>query len=69
MSEELNYERAYEELKAILSDLQNDDVTVDQLTEKVKRAKQLLEFCQKKLADVDADVSGLLQDLKGSEEG
>ncbi len=68
MSEELNYERAYEELKTILNDLQNEDVTVDQLTEKVKRAKHLLEFCQKKLADVDADVSDLLSELRGSEE-
>jgi exodeoxyribonuclease VII small subunit len=68
MSEELNYERAYEELKTILNDLQNEDVTVDQLTEKVKRAKRLLEFCQKKLADVDADVSDLLSELRGSKE-
>jgi exodeoxyribonuclease VII small subunit len=64
MSEELNYESAYSELKVILSDLQNDQVTVDVLTEKVKRAKVLLEFCRKKLADVDADVQDLLSDLK-----
>lgn len=64
MSEELNYESAYSELKVILSDLQNDQVTVDVLTEKVKRAKVLLEFCRKKLADVDADVKDLLSDLK-----
>ncbi len=64
MSEELNYETAYSELKTILSDLQNDQVTVDVLTEKVKRAKLLLEFCRKKLADVDADVQDLLSDLK-----
>ena len=64
MSEELNYESAYSELKVILSDLQNDQVTVDVLTEKVKRARVLLEFCRKKLADVDADVQDLLSDLK-----
>mgnify|MGYP001160676730 FL=1 len=64
MSEELNYESAYSELKVILSDLQNDQVTVDVLTEKVKRARVLLEFCRKKLADVDADVKDLLSDLK-----
>ncbi|MCE2497273.1 MAG: exodeoxyribonuclease VII small subunit [Flavobacteriales bacterium] len=64
MSEELNYETAYGELKGILSDLQNDDVTVDELTAKVKRAKLLLELCQKKLANVDADVNGILQELR-----
>lgn len=64
MSSELNYESAYTELKSILTDLQNDEVTVDVLTEKVKRAKLLLEFCHKKLADVDADVQDLLSDLK-----
>lgn len=68
MSEEMNYESAYGELKEILSDLQNDDVTVDELTSKVKRAKTLLEFCQKKLADVDADVSDLLEELKEAED-
>lgn len=64
MSNELNYESAYTELKSILTDLQNDEVTVDVLTEKVKRAKLLLEFCHKKLADVDADVQDLLSELK-----
>jgi len=64
MSSELNYESAYTELKSILTDLQNDEVTVDVLTEKVKRAKLLLEFCHKKLADVDADVQDLLSELK-----
>ncbi len=68
MSEELTYEAAYIELKKILSDLQNDDVTVDTLTSKVKRARYLLEFCQKKLANVDEDVSRLLQDLRDKAE-
>lgn len=68
MSEELNYETAYAELKGILNDLQNDDVTVDELTAKVKRAKLLLDFCQKKLADVDADVRDILEELQSDEE-
>jgi len=41
-----NYTEAIKELQAILDDLKADEVAVDQLAEKVKRANELMAYCQ-----------------------
>ncbi len=41
-----NYTEAIKELQAILDDLKADEVAVDQLAEKVKRANELMTYCQ-----------------------
>ncbi|MBO7630451.1 MAG: exodeoxyribonuclease VII small subunit, partial [Bacteroidales bacterium] len=38
MSSELSYTSAFEELKEIVDQLENDNISVDDLTEKMKRA-------------------------------
>jgi exodeoxyribonuclease VII small subunit len=45
----LTYEIAFQELKEIALEIENDSVTVDVLAEKVKRASELIQFCQIKL--------------------
>ena len=40
--EELSYETAYGELQEIMSALQNEEISVDSLSTKVKRASELL---------------------------
>lgn len=58
--EKLTYEAAYAELKDIMSELEGDDVSVDVLSQKMRRALQLIEFCKKKLTAVEDDVARLL---------
>ncbi len=41
-----NYTEAIQELQAILDELKADEVAVDQLAKKVKRANELMEYCQ-----------------------
>ena len=55
----MTYESAIRELKEIIDDLRNELVSVDELTAKVKRAKELIEFCKNKLREVEDDLEGL----------
>lgn len=60
---ENSYDEAFAELQAIMSELQADDISVDNLSAKVKRASELLKFCHAKLRDTENEVSELIKDL------
>jgi exodeoxyribonuclease VII small subunit len=51
------YESAYTELQQIVDALQNDAISIDDLSEKVKRASELVAFCQDKLRTVTESFS------------
>lgn len=55
------YEQAYDELAIILTEIENGKVTIDQLMPKIKRAKELYEFCRAQLKKVSSDVNTLLE--------
>lgn len=57
-----SYEKAYEELESILEDLVKDEVSVDELSIKVKRAKELVTFCKSKLRDVEFDIQSVIEE-------
>jgi exodeoxyribonuclease VII small subunit len=58
------YATAYEELQKILAAMDQGDIDVDELSEKVKRAAELIEFCQKRLRDTDLQVKRVMQKLE-----
>jgi exodeoxyribonuclease VII small subunit len=62
------YASAYEELQKILEALDQGDVDVDELSEKVKRAADLIEFCQKRLKDTELQVKRVMDKLESSSE-
>ena len=47
MSKELKYTDAFEELKQIVSDIEDGEISVDELSIKVKRASELIKLCKK----------------------
>ncbi len=63
VEENLTYEKAYAELERIMRDLQDDKVSVDELTGKVKRAVVLITFCNDMLRSTEAEVSALVKKL------
>jgi exodeoxyribonuclease VII small subunit len=63
MSEQVNYTNAFEELQQIVSDIENGEISVDELSEKVKRAAQLIKICKNKLTSTEEDVNRILKDL------
>ena len=67
MSDKKNYTDAFNELNKIVNDLEEGEISVDELSEKVKRASELIEFCQQKLASTEEDVNSILKDLDKKE--
>jgi len=65
MSEkEVNYESAFKELQAIVSEIELGQITVDILSEKVKRASELIAICKTKLTSTEEDVNKILKELE-----
>jgi exodeoxyribonuclease VII small subunit len=58
-----SYEKAYEELEAIMNDLQEDRISVDDLTAKVRRAAELITFCSDMLRSTEKEVTGIMKKL------
>ncbi|SCY99511.1 exodeoxyribonuclease VII small subunit [Flavobacterium caeni] len=59
-----NYATAFEELKTIVSEIEQGEISVDQLSEKVKRATQLIKICKAKLSSTEEDVNKILKELE-----
>lgn len=58
-----NYAGAFEELQQIVSEIEEGQISVDELSEKVKRAAQLINICKAKLSSTEEDVNKILKDL------
>ena len=52
----MTYDAAYAELNNILSFLQKVDVSLDDLSDKLKRAAELSDFCKTKLRSIEEDI-------------
>jgi exodeoxyribonuclease VII small subunit len=62
-----SYESALEELKTIVSDIETDSVSVDELTKKVKRASELIKFCKAILTKTEEEVNSALDEMENLE--
>ena len=63
MNKELNYTKAFEELQTIVSEIEKGEISVDELSEKVKRATLLIKICKSKLTTTEEDVNRILKEL------
>ena len=67
MEEILTYETALSELTAISKEIENETISVDTLASKVKRASELIEFCQAKLKNTEAEVAKIISRMESPE--
>lgn len=65
MSEKIDYTKAFEELQSIVSEIEQGEISVDELSAKVKRATQLIKICKEKLTTTEEDVNKILKELEG----
>ncbi len=63
MNEQLNYETAYNELQEIVSEISNGSISIDAVSDKVKRAAELIRICKEKLKTTEEDINAILQEL------
>lgn len=61
--ENLSYEEAYKELKQIASEIENESVSVDVLAARVKRASELINYCQSKLRATEMEVTNIIKQM------
>jgi exodeoxyribonuclease VII small subunit len=61
--EKLTYEAAVEELEQIVRDIEFGEISVDDLSAKIKRSAVLIKFCKQKLKSTEEDVAEILKDM------
>jgi exodeoxyribonuclease VII small subunit len=59
------YREAITEIEEILSSIENDELDVDELAEKVNKVTLLLKFCKDKLYKTQEEVEKVLKELDG----
>jgi exodeoxyribonuclease VII small subunit len=64
MDEKINYTDAFEELKVIATEIEQGEISVDELSVKVKRATELIKMCKLKLKTTEEDVNKILKELE-----
>jgi exodeoxyribonuclease VII small subunit len=66
MTDNPNYSEAFKELQEIVDEIEQGEISVDELSDKVKRASLLIGICKAKLTRTEEDVNKILKDLEGS---
>ena len=66
METTLTYENAFAELEEISTAIQEESVTVDELALKLKRASELISFCQAKLKATEKEVNSIIKKMESS---
>jgi exodeoxyribonuclease VII small subunit len=64
MEKKISYTEAITELEAIVTEIEEGEITIDTLSEKVKRASELIRVCKNKLTATEEDVNKILGELK-----
>jgi exodeoxyribonuclease VII small subunit len=59
-----SYTSAFEELKEIVDAMEDGNISVDDLSLKVKRAAELIKICKDKLTATEEDVQKILKELE-----
>lgn len=62
-AKEPGYAEALAELEVILDELEGDDLDVDVLADRVRRAGELLAVCRKRIERAQADVDTIVTEL------
>ena len=60
----LTYNEAYTKLSKLVDQIEDDNIQLDTLAEKVKQAKELIDYCETKLRSIDQNVEAALTDKK-----
>lgn len=59
-----SYKEAIEKLRRIVAEIEQGDLDVDLLSDKVKEATRLIQVCKEKLFKADEEVKKVLEELE-----
>ena len=60
----INYREAITEIEATIQAIENEELDVDQLSDKVKRVSELLKICKAKLHNTEKEVENILNEME-----
>jgi exodeoxyribonuclease VII small subunit len=63
MSQEQNYNDAFNELQGIVEDIRESKVDIDELASKVKKARELIDVCKNKIKKSEVEVEKITKNL------
>ncbi|GGC46934.1 hypothetical protein GCM10011386_43880 [Parapedobacter defluvii] len=64
MNKQYTYTDAFEELQTIVSEIEHGEISIDELSTKVKRATLLISVCKAKLTATEEEVNNILANLE-----
>ncbi|MBS1114977.1 MAG: Exonuclease small subunit [Nitrospirae bacterium] len=67
-SKQLTYSLALTELEEIISAIESEEINIDTLAEKVKRATYLIRFCKGRLRNTEEEVKKVLSEIEEAAE-
>jgi exodeoxyribonuclease VII small subunit len=59
----VSYKDAITEIEEILKQLENNELDVDELSDKVKRVAQLVTMCKEKLHNTEQEIDKILKEM------
>ncbi|MBO4985015.1 MAG: exodeoxyribonuclease VII small subunit [Bacteroides sp.] len=62
------YSQALERLEKIIAQIDNNELEIDMLAEKIKEANEIIAFCSDKLTKADKEIEKLLSNKHETEE-
>ena len=60
-NKKMTYAEAMEELQRLSQQLQEEEIGIDDLSAKVARAKELINFCRRKLRSTEEELGGIFE--------
>ncbi|WP_319501171.1 exodeoxyribonuclease VII small subunit [uncultured Draconibacterium sp.] len=63
-TKKISYSEAMAEIEEILEKIENEELDVDELAEKVKRVSVLLKTCKDKLTKTNVQVEQILKEME-----
>lgn len=63
MAKEITYTEAFEQLQEIVRKMENADISVDELSDNIKKATQLIKICKDKLTKTEKEVNETIAEL------
>ena len=62
----MKYEEAMHQLQEIVRKMENDELDIDQMSDQLKKAQELIKICRDKLTKTDEEIQKLLNaDFQG----
>lgn len=58
----MKYEEAIKELETIVSQIEKNELDIDELTVRLKEAQRLIKFCKDKLYRTDEKIKAMLEE-------